>query len=429
MALPFVPGTLMASVRQTVAVLSGTVFLVMIGISIIIPALPQYGLALGATAFLAGVLVGALPAARVVFDLPSGAFGDRFGNRTMMQAGLAIIALTSALAVWAFDFVVLLAVRVAEGIGSAFYVTSSLSALARRVPVEHRGRYMGIYVNALLIGQVVGPVIGGFVVVVGGLRAPFATYALLAAVGLVIITWGMEPGRAGGMSARIDGTAVRRLLRDRSYVIVNIGTMGAFFARAGLITVVIPLFIFYNWGVTTREEAAVLTGVLITTNALASLFTLYPSGWLADRIGRRIPFVLSLVATGIVTPFLFFTHDLPSAIPIMFVFGLVLGLHGPLAAWATDLTPREIMGTSMGLYRTIGDLGFLFGPVILAAILDFTMTGRDTVSILDDRVTIAPFLVASVWVIASGLLMLWARDPVAERNRQMAKAAEPGNSG
>lgn len=420
----------MESLRRTVAVLSGTVFLVMIGISIIIPALPQYALELGATAFLAGVLVGALPAARVALDLPSGAFGDRFGNRAMMQLGLAIIALTSVLAVWAFDFVVLLMVRVAEGVGSAFYVTSSLAALARRVPVERRGRYMGIYVNALLIGQVVGPVIGGIVVVAGGLRAPFATYALLAAIGLIVITVGMEPGRVGGMSARIDRIAVRRLLRDRSYVIVNIGTMGAFFVRAGLITTVIPLFIFYNWGVSTREEAAVLTGVLITTNALASLLTLYPSGWLADRIGRKVPFVLSLVATGLVTPFLFFTRDLPSAIPIMFVYGLVLGLHGPLAAWATDLTPKEIMGTSMGLYRTIGDLGFLFGPVILAAVLDLTMTGRNTASPFDDRVTILPFLVAAVWVIVSGLLMLAARDPAAERARRMdpartAEAADP----
>jgi len=245
----------MSPILRTVGVLSGTVFLVMIGISIIVPALPQYGLELGATAFLAGVLVGALPAARVVLDLPSGALGDRYGNRAMMQLGLAIIAITSALAVLAFHFIVLLAVRVAEGIGSAFYVTSSLAALAKRIPAEHRGRYMGIYVNALLVGQIVGPVIGGFVVVAGGLRAPFAAYAILATVGLVLITFAMEPGRVDGMSARVDRAAVARLLRDRSYVLVNIGTMGTFFVRAGLITTVVPLFIFYNWGVVSREEA------------------------------------------------------------------------------------------------------------------------------------------------------------------------------
>src|SRR3972149_5073083 len=140
----------MQSIRRTVAVLSGTVVLVMIGISIISPALPQYGLALGATPFLAGVLVGALPTARVLLDLPSGALGDRFGRRRMMIVGLGIIALTSAAAVPPCDYAVLLSVRFAEGVGSAFYVTSSLAALAKRVPPERRGRYMGLYVKGLL---------------------------------------------------------------------------------------------------------------------------------------------------------------------------------------------------------------------------------------------------------------------------------------
>ncbi len=403
----------MQSLRRTVAVLSGTVFLVMIGIAIIIPALPQYGLHLGATAFLAGVLVGALPTARVFLDLPAGALGDRFGNRRMMMAGLALIAITSAIAVVAFNYWVLLAVRVAEGIGSAFYVTSSLAALAKAAPPERRGRYMGLYVNALLIGQIVGPVIGGIVVLAWGIRSPFAVYALLACVGMMLITFGFEPEPGRTTGGRVDMAAVRRLLSDRSYVLVNVGTMGAFFLRAGLISTVIPLFIHFNWGVS-ATLAITFTGVLITTNAFATLLTLYPSGLIADRVGRKLPFVTSLVLAGIISPFIFFTRDLPSAIPIMFVYGLVLGLHGPLAAWTTDLTPREVMGTSMGLYRTLGDLGFLLGPVLLAAILELTMVAG--------RVTIYPFMVAAAFVTIAGLLMLLARDPVGEQRRASARA-------
>jgi len=408
------------SLRRTVAVLSGTVFLVMIGISIISPALPQYGLALGATPFLAGVLVGALPTARVLLDLPSGALGDRFGNRRMMIMGLSIIAVTSAIAVHAFHFAVLLSVRFAEGVGSAFYVTSSLAALAKRVPTERRGRYMGLYVNALLIGQLVGPVVGGFVTLAWGLRAPFAAYALLACVGMVLITFGLEPEVESGAPGRVDRVAVKQLLRDRSYLIVTSGTMAAFFVRAGLVSTVIPLFIVFNWD---RQAALAVrdTGVLIATNALAQLVTLYPSGLLADRIGRKIPFVLSLVGVGLVAPFLFLAKDLWSAIPVMFLFGAVIGLHGPLVAWTTDLTPKEIMGTSMGLYRTIGDLGFLLGPVILGFVLDITLTGG--------KVTIVPFLVAAVWAIVAGLTMLLARDPIAERRREERAARHAGPPG
>lgn len=311
--------------------LSGTVFLVMIGISIIVPALPQYGLYLGATPFLAGVLVGALPTARVLLDLPAGALGDKFGNPRMMRTGLAIIAVSSALAVIAFHYAVLLSVRFLEGVGSAFYVTSSLAALAKRVPSERRGRYMGLYVNALLIGQIIGPVVGGVVVLWWGIRAPFAMYAVLACVGMLLVTFGLDPEDEATTDGRVDFVAVRRLLSDRSYLIVTLGTMAAFFVRAGLLSTVIPLFIALNWNVPSNV-AITYTGVLITTNALAQLLTLYPSGLLADRFGRKIPFVLSLVLVGVVAPFLFFARDLASAIPVMFVYGLALGLHGPLVA-------------------------------------------------------------------------------------------------
>ncbi|HEV8594687.1 MAG TPA: MFS transporter [Thermoplasmata archaeon] len=411
----------MQSIRRTVAVLSGTVFLVMIGISIVVPALPQYGLFFGASPFLAGVLVGALPMARVLLDLPAGAMGDRFGNRRLMMSGLAIIAITSAFAVVAFNYWVLLGVRFAEGIGSAFYVTSSLATLAKRVPSERRGRYMGIYVNALLLGQILGPVIGGIAVLSWGIRAPFAMYAILACVGMMLITFALEPEAEATSDGRVDFKAVRRLLSDRSYLIVTSGTMAAFFVRAGLITTVIPLFIALNWNVSSIL-AITYTGVLITTNALSQLLTLYPSGLLADRFGRKIPFVTSLVLVGLIAPFLFYARDLASAIPIMFLYGLALGLHGPLVAWTTDLTPKEIMGTSMGLYRTIGDLGFLLGPVILAAVLEITL--------VNGRVTIVPFLVAAAWAIAAGLLMLLARDPIAEKKRteEAAHPAEPGNA-
>ncbi|HEY5538218.1 MAG TPA: MFS transporter, partial [Thermoplasmata archaeon] len=201
--------------------------------------------------------------------------------------------------------------------------------------------------------------------------------------------------------------------------LVNIGTMSAFFARAGLISTVIPLFIAFNWG-TSRELATTFAGVLITTTAVANLCTLYPSGLLADRVGRKIPFVISLVAAGLVAPFVFLSTDLTTAIPLMFAYGLVLGIHGPLVAWTTDLTPREVMGTSMGLYRALGDLGFLLGPLVLSAVLQVTM--------VDGRVTIYPFLVAAVWLVVSGVLMMFARDPVGERRRAGVPASRPRNS-
>lgn len=405
----------MDSAKRIVLVLSTIVFFVMTGIAMITPDLPQYAVSLGANALLAGVLVGILPAARVLLDLPAGALGDRHGNVTMMKYGLAIIAISSAAAALAFNLWMLLIVRFLEGVGSAFYVTSSLAALAKAAPMEKRGRYMGIYVNMLLVGQIIGPVLGGLVTIQWGLRAPFAAYAIAAGAGLVLLTATLDLGDDGGPE-RTDWASAARLARDRSFIAVNLGVLAVFFVRAGLITTVLPFFVQLNWGLS-PTDSVVMAGALISLLALASMITMYPSGLLADRYGRKLTFVSSLVLMAVVIPFLFNTHDLPSAIPVVAVLGLVFGLAGPMASWATDLAPPESMGIAMGLYRTIGDLGFFLGPVMLGAILQATMVGA--------RVTQAPFLVAAIWIGGSGLLLLAARDPSGERARARRRAVLP----
>src|SRR5512137_767215 len=108
----------MDPIKRTVLVLSAVVFLVMLGLAIILPVLPLYAEYLGADVFLAGVLVGALPAARVFIDLPAGSLGDRYGNPRMMRFGLILIAVSSFAAAIAFNYVMLLLVRVLEGVGS-----------------------------------------------------------------------------------------------------------------------------------------------------------------------------------------------------------------------------------------------------------------------------------------------------------------------
>ncbi len=402
----------MDPIKRTVLVLSSVVFLVMLGIAIILPVLPLYAESLGADIFLAGVLVGALPAARVFLDLPAGTLGDRYGNPRMMRYGLLLIAISSFAAAIAFNYWMLLLVRVLEGVGGAFYVTSSLATLARTVPMEKRGRYMGIYVNMLLVGQVVGPVVGGAVTVQWGLSAPFVAYGVAATAGLLLLVLAL-PQREGHAEARIEWRVAGRLLRDRSFLTVNLGTLAAFFMRGGIIATVLPFFIALNWGLD-PDRTAETAGILVTVMALASMATMYPSGWLADRYGRKPTFVASLVLMGIVIPFVYTTGGLSSAIPVMVVFGLVLGLHGPLASWATDLAPQESMGTAMGVYRTIGDAGYFAGSVLLGGLIGLTASPGGQVSQV-------PFLVAAVLMIASGLLLLTARDPSGERARARAK--------
>lgn len=395
---------------RAIAVLSAVVFLVMLGLSIISPVLPFYAQELGASTFMVGLLVGALAGARLVVNLPAGAAGDRFGNWRMMQIGLLLITTTSFLAVVAFNYWMLLTVRIIEGVGSAFYVTSSLAALGRAAPPEKRGRYMGYYVSFLLLGQVLGPTVGGAVATVWGLRAPFAFYGIAALTGMFLLVFAKLPeSKAEAATDGIDWVAVKGLIRNRSFMKVNFGTMSAFFVRSGILTTICPLFFFAKFG---WNEATI--GLLISVAAFSSLATMLPSGIWADRRGRKLPFTLSFVFTALVTPLFLWPSDFLGAVLVYALWGLAIGLQGPVAAWSTDFAKQETMGTAMGLYRTMGDLGFLLGPTILTAIVGFGTFGQNyDVS----------FFFAMALMLVAAVIIVTADDPVSRNARNRKEKA------
>ncbi len=394
----------------TVIVLSIIVFLVLLGITILTPALPFYAEEFGADEFMVGMLISGYALARVLLDLPAGVMGDRKGHKRIMGYGLVLIATSSTLAGLAFNYWVLLAVRVAEGIGSAFYVTSSVALLAKVVPPSKRGQYMSYYVSALLLGGISGPAAGGYIALYLGLRAPFFFYALAATVALALLLLFLPDEVPKGASESVSLAEVGRIFRNPSFLLVNLATLSAFFVRGGINGVIFPLWSAGKFGFDTG-----IIGLLLTVAAIASLGTMFPSGHLADRYGRKIPFMTSLLSTAVVLPFIFFSTSFASLAVMMVFYGLAIGMHGPMAAWAADLVPGERMGTAMGVYRTVGDMGWVLGPLILSFV------ARSTGPIEGN---LWPFLVASIWLTAFGLLLIPAKDPASRRGRASPVAAD-----
>jgi MFS family permease len=95
-----------------------------------------------------------------------------------------------------------------------------------------------------------------------------------------------------------------------------------------------------------------------------------------------------------------------------------LGLHGPIAAWAADLAPEGSIGAAMGVYRSIADIGWVVGPLLLGS-LGAAFGPLDT--------NVWPFVAAAVWAIFFGLLLIPARDPVAQGRREVPVLGNGGS--
>jgi MFS family permease len=375
---------------------------VILGVSIISPVLPQYALSFSIPVALIGWAISAFALARMFMDIPAGFLADRFGRKESMMVGLILIVLSSVAAGLANSYHWLILARIVEGIGSALYITAATTWVAQVSAGGSRGRYMSLYSGLIFAGTSFGPTIGGFSAVHFGIRAPFFIYAAFALLGLLATVPLKEPARAlPEAHSEVRLKDVPGVLLNGPFLLVNCSVLALFFLRVGVRSTLLPLYASLNLGMSEDKIGVVLTVAAVVTSLLA-----FPSGWLSDKIGRKKPIMSCLFLSALAVLLIPSQTSLGGLLGIMAFYGLATGLQGSIAAWPADVAPKDKLGTSMGVYRVIGDIGMVLGPIAVTYIADYT--GSATI-------TFMPFLVPALLACVVGILMIWARDPAAKK--------------
>jgi MFS family permease len=378
-------------------------FFVMMGVSIISPVLPAYALSFGVSLALVGLLVSAFAISRMVLNIPAGILGTRFGMRRLMLVGLAIIAISSLMAAFAVNYPMLLTARILEGAGSALYTTTSIITVSQLAPRGARGAHLSLYLSMFLLGTSIGPAVGGLTSELFGLSAPFLVYGLCGGISFFMVLLGVRDVHpTSGRAERITGPQLKRLLTRFDLMAIYLATIAIFVMRQGVLNTIVPLYAQYNLGVDGG-----LLGLMLTASAVCNLGSMLVSGPLTDRYGRKPFMVAALVLIAIMTFVLPLTRDPIALTVVLMATGFSIGLSGPVAAWLTDITEPSDLGGAMGLFRTMGDLGFVIAPILLAS-----LAGEP-----GETIGLAPFLVAGLAIVLLTLPLLWTPDPVADERR------------
>ncbi len=354
-----------------------TVVIANLGNNIVAPIMPAIRSEFGSTAAEVGLVASGFGIGRLVMDLPAGYLTDRMSSSRLFTAGILVAALAAGLAAFSTTLQQLILFRTAMGFGSAIMTTVALILMVNIARPEQRGAVLGFYFSAMLLGQAISPSIGGYLGAAFGWRAAFLFCALTPFLSLPLnLATASRVGAAGSGAgeSRVGKHRARRggekganpaSTNRPALIAVYFSVFANFFNRQGMRQAILPL---YGAMVLGMDPGSM--GAILTTGSILTIVINLPSGFAADRIGRKIMLLPGLAVLGAGNLFL-----LSGGSQWTFVAATVLVSMGVLAnsmqsGLVADLVPERLVGRGLGMYRFVADLGVVVGPVVLGLVLD-----------------------------------------------------------
>ncbi|MCY3819346.1 MAG: MFS transporter [Gammaproteobacteria bacterium] len=338
-----------------------------LGFGAVIPVLPLYAQSFGVPQVAIGATIAAYGLARFLLAVPTGQVADRLGRRNALAIGGALSAFGNLWSALAGSYVELALARFVSGAGAGVVLTAGLIVLADITRASTRGRTLSIYQGVFLFAVGIGPLPGGYLAERFGLEAPFLVYGIASAIVAAIAWFGVAETRAMA-TERGESTPVlpfRRqmltLARNAGFLLVCLMSLTGAAARTGALFSIVPVIARDRLGLDPSD-----IGFGLALGSVIGLAVTYPAGALVDRYGRKAVIVPTTLLTSL--SMLCF-----SLAPEYAWFLLACAIWGGASAasaaapsaYAVDSAPPGLNAAALSSYRTISDIGYVVGPILL----------------------------------------------------------------
>lgn len=162
-------------------------FMQMLDSTVVATALPAMGLAFGESAVRMNIAITSYLLAVAMFVPLSGWAADRFGARRVFAAAMLLFTLSSVVCSLAGTMTQLVAGRAFQGLAGAMMVPVGRVILLRSIPKNELVQAMSFLSVPALIGPVVGPPLGGFLVTYASWHWIFLINVPIGILGLVLV--------------------------------------------------------------------------------------------------------------------------------------------------------------------------------------------------------------------------------------------------
>ncbi|WP_413197011.1 MFS transporter [Pararobbsia alpina] len=351
--------------RRNLAVCVFGSFTTIVAMTLLLPFLPLYVEQLGVTDHAAivqwsGIAFGATFLTAGLTAPLWGKLADRYGRKLMLIRASLGMAITMSLIGMSHSVWQLVALRLAAGLLGG-YASGSMVLVATQTPKARCGWALGVLSSGIMAGNVAGPLIGGFIAPLIGIRQTFlAAGALIfvAFLGTVFLIKRDRPAHAGGVTAAPAGWAA---VPDKRPLIAMLVT-GSLLMFANMS--IEPIITVYVAQLVPAHQVTVVAGIVMSGAALGSILSSARLGKLADRIGHWNVIVSCLAVAGLLlVPQAFVTKGW-QLVALRFALGIALGGLLPcITSVIRHNVPPGVAGHMLGYSISAQYTGQVLGPV------------------------------------------------------------------
>ena len=330
------------------------------------PVLPLFAEALNATPTEIGWIVMASTLPGVLVSYPAGVLSDVLGKRRLLIASLVVFATAPLLYLVVENAWQLMAVRFYHGFATAIFGTVAAAAIAERYVADRAAR-LSAYSSVTIVGRSIAPFLGGALISLASFDAVYIACAISGAIAFaagLLLRDGQTPQQA---AARRElprfWPSLVAVLKERGILLVSL-VEAAQYLVFGAIEAFLALY------ASSLGIPAWQIGIILGVQLVSVVFAKPLMGRVSDRIGRTAVIVPGLLIGTASVALLILAKGFVSLALLSLAFGIGFAtVTSSTTALVADLTRGGRFGASMGVLRTVMDVGQSIGPVLTGFIV------------------------------------------------------------
>ena len=340
-------------------------FTTIVAMTLLLPFLPLYVEELGVKSHAAivqwsGVAYGATFLSAALTAPLWGRLGDRYGRKLMLIRASLGMAVAMSLIGMAHNVWQLVALRLLAGLLGG-YASGSTVLVATQTPKDRCGWALGVLSSGIMAGNLAGPLIGGSLPPLIGVRATFLAAGALIFIAFLATAFLLreDPRLAPKKTEKqqLDWQAIP----DRGPVVAMLVT-GALLMVANMS--IEPIITVFVAQIVEVHQVTFVAGLVMSAAALGSILSASRLGRLADRIGHWNVIVACLAVSAVLLIPQAFVSAGWQLVVLRFLMGMALGGLLPcVASVIRHNVPQTVAGRMLGYSTSAQYTGQVLGPL------------------------------------------------------------------